>query len=283
PADFFMALCEKLSTHAISATEFNKSMNRWVLIEHPSHLYNVYPYLFKEYWDGENIQFTPKFLNETIFDRVKKCTLTMEKKEKILLQIVGKTTLENHFEHLVEDRNLDLTTFIQLAKKLIPDNLQAAFEKSVNNVMYEIPAIEVKAHLKSILSGIVSNSNMEQCCALILEKIKKISAENSSFTAYDLAHIIHTELIFVNVPIKVSKGEMEKHIRKWASLPEIIDIGNMNWTGSLTETSNYKYLSIMYDFTKGLTFCFRKNGYEESISEKTSRKILDKTVIYLPK
>ena len=287
PEDFFVTLCGALAKLDHETDGKFAKLRKWVLVECTDHLYNICPHMFHEYWADEfkeswgteNFKFDRTILDRAFFNRIKNYLFSAEKKKRVLLKVTGRTSMENHFSHLIHS-NLNIAQFFAEAKKLLGWELHAALNTIIYTVMNEIPTKEIKALLKTILLDIVDNNDQYDCLKLIMERIEAKGLKY--FSPYGLSELIHETLIAVNLPAIRSKNAIEKHIRKWASMPEVIDIGNMNWTTTLSEKPVYSYLSICYDFTKGLTFCYRVNGAEKLVSEEHIKLILDTTKIYLP-
>lgn len=280
PEGFFAHLCDKLADYAKSSKEFVGSM-KWVLIANEEHLYNIYPHVFKEYWSDKTGNINNSMLVENVYNRAEKCEFTSEKKRRILLRVVGKTTLENHFEHFLSG-NENPKQFSAGVKGLLGNELHAALDCAINAVMYEIPASELEMDLETILSDLMPGS-FDVCGTRLLKRIEEIKKQHPYFSPYALSLMIYNELVSTNKTMEISRDFIEKYIRKWASLPEVIDIGNMNWTSSLSEKPTYDYLSIVFDFTKGLSLSYRRDGVERPVETDFAKMIVTGSVLYLPK
>lgn len=286
--NFFIKLCVELAILDKRAKgNFAKSKN-WLLIECMDHLYNICPHMFQEYWADEfkeswgtkDSKFSCKVLDPTIFSRLKNCEFTSAKRERIVQKVVGNSTMQNKFKFLIVS-DLDVVQFCGEAKKLLEQTLHDKLDNAINTVMNEIPVKDIKEHLKTILSDIVDISGRDDCQKRILECIELPGWEY--YSPYSLAEALHDALLFENFPQVPSRNLIEKRIRKWACLPEVIDIGNMNWGEIQSDKPSFDYLSLRYDFTKGLSFCYRRNGVERAVSDKDVDYFLKTTQIYLPK
>lgn len=267
---------------------FAKS-KKWLLIACKDHLYNICPHMFQEYWADEfkkswgtnDLQYCSKVLDPIIFDRVKMCEFTVTKQERILDKLVlVDSTKGDKFKELINN-SLGVEQFCSDAKGILDPSLHGKFNCVVNSVMYEIPVKAITDNLETILSDIIDISNREDCQKRILDCIELHASEY--YSPYSLAEALHDALLLENFPQVPSMNLIEKRIRKWANLPEVIDIGNMNWGEIQSDKTSFDYLSLRHDFTRGLSFCYRRNGVERPVSDKDVAYFLETTQLYLPK
>ncbi len=282
-SSFFFQVCKLFASYSKGDNAFNANSNSWILVEDRVHLYNFYPFRFKEYWDGKTITKAQKGILKSItVDRVEKnSTFTIEKKERILTEVFGKTTVKLLY-HLIHN-SLNSQDFAKEAKKKLPQELHLKLDQTINRLMNEIAFNDVKANLIAILSYAGDIASTETIYDQILAKIENMAEVYPYFTPYQLAKVIHKMVIKTGSPITITVEGLENNIRELASMPAVIDIGNLNWTIGLEENPNYFYLSIKYDFVYGLIFCQRKNGNEYPLDAQNTHDILKHTVMYLPK
>lgn len=281
-SSFFFQLCKVFSNYAKGDSDLY-DMNPWILADKSTHLFNFYPFRFKEYWNEKTITKDQRNMLESLtIDRVEeKDTFTTEKKARIIDEVLESASTRA-ISSLINS-SFNTQDFAAEAKIILPEDVHSKLDDVINRVMSEIEVDEVIAKLKEILSYLGDAAAKALYYKQVLAKIQDGFEIYPYITPYQLAKIIHKVLILSKDPIAVSKDGLEKHIRKIFNMPEIIDIGNLNWTSSLEEKPDFYYLSIKYDFVYGLVFCKRQNEVVELLSAKETINILDETILYMPK
>lgn len=281
---FFLEVCVQLFAHGKTHPELIESKS-WVLIGDKGHGYNLYPFFFQNFWTKNSME----QLDKAIFERSTKIEdeiFSRSKKARVLKYLFGER-LDLFYESIKKKsynllfNSQDIQTFSENCKKVIREQFHERLDMAINFVINEIRVKDVQNNLNSILSYVGHNQELYQ--TKILEKIDHKFHNQIAILPYQLAKLIHKVLITSNPSHFASINFLEKQVRKSFGKPDIIELGNLNWIGSLTEKPSFHYLSIKYDFVKKkLAFCVRRDGIESALRKEDSDIILQSTRIFFP-
>lgn len=273
--DFFIKLCGSIGEELKINQHYFKNSNNAIIIKSKSHVYNLYPALFKKYCT-ESIN---EVIQKKIFDRVNGTPLLLkEKKLRALSYAAGKENSMSIYNK-IESKNLGIDRFYQETKKIIQDcNL---INHSINTVMYEISTTELKDNLHYILEELIPNQDPS------MKEAKKFLKEKASKSEYIYPHVganwIHKALLNSKAQIYISPELLEEKIRQIFNLPEVVILGSLNWIDKLSEKPHHNQLCVRYNFlNKQLELVERNKKIENSIDEDFNRSILNLTDLYFP-
>ncbi len=238
-----------------------------ILSNSSSHAFNVTPHTFETYWanplrelkqrlvfPGERIR--RKKINDQEMSKILRLSLDGEIAELLLTQIPTEFTL---------------LQFVQFVQKEISGPSCGVVLRMANRVAQEIPYSTVLESLSRIL---VRNQIM--LTELELQELLGQLSEKKwdSVSSYQAAKWIHKALLRLPTPKYCSLRLLEGTIRQLFNLPDIIQVGNLNWVGELTEDLKYDYLVITYDPILGqVVWRKRREGIESSLSDEFTKEL----------
>jgi hypothetical protein len=278
---FFTTLCSHVSQHALSDPKFLNKIAPLELMECESHVFNLIPFSFKDYWNGNS----QTVIEDKILKRAKKNSILTEHRMQEILDFSLPPALSTSVFEQIKHQHFELTKFLEVIKNIT----NHVYDRKIDNVLsFVFDKINLKKAndlAKAILFKIIEENDIVRylpLCRLRLENMKKIGSYS---TPYALSSQIH-ETLLLNPPANLkSIHEIENCVRELFELPEIVQIANLNYIGeNLLEKLKFEYLSIKFDYShQDLRFCKLKNGYVLPLDEDFVQELLRETNLMFSK
>jgi hypothetical protein len=275
PLHFFIALCTKISKYVQTQPGFATQDDPQLLISTVNHAFNLHPLHFQKYWEA------PADAIWKMHEQAR-CILSQRIKTATQLRILNSTLgFENidFAKQLVSKRPIGLNRFKKEALKALKSEYHARFQYFLDCVLQEITCETVQNKLPDLLKahGIVRD---EKGVDVLFDYIDKRWGA-TSFSSFKLATLLHKALLICEPATYVPVYLLEQTIRTAYSLPQVIDLGNLNWVSQLSEKLIYSRLVLKFNlFTERLELCQRINGIDEPLAEDFLSALYKGTEIY---
>jgi hypothetical protein len=172
-----------------------------------------------------------------------------------------------------------ITKFVSEVEDTILTSGYAEFEKTLENVMNEIPVKDLKNRLPALLFRI----NEPGDYAIYLNRINEAldqSIYSEFITPLALATIIQKSLLECSPSLHKPLDVLENEIRSFYSLPEVVKVANLNWKKS----NKFKYLFLEYSYVeKCLVLNERNGGVDGGFSTSFTDSLLKETTLRFSK
>lgn len=271
---FFEKLRSNFFIHTYQNKNFFKNNSSWILMESHKHSYNFCPLLIKKYLQHNGNE----KLNININGRAIPIELLTPSKIRIIL---NKTLPSNEVDDLY-GKICKIQSIPELSARLkleIKPTLHSLLEENIDLTMNEIHLGSVKNNLVKLIIKITKFNDVKHSLKPLLEKINKYNDRADFISPCKLANIFFKILIKSSPSRYKSEYEIERNIRSFFSIPDVLKVANLNW-----KRENYQYLSIKYDFIlKKLIFCKRVGEYDVPLAKSFAEEILNKTMLTYPK
>lgn len=293
---FFNSICLNLVNHSQANPQFLQKISPWVIIESEKHIYNLCPFLFKEYWQADcesaiknniiNRAYKNRFLSSLRIKKILECTLSRiveikveEGKEVKKVEIDA----QKIYDKFCKKRSCSI--FTDEVKMEIPAQFHNLLNKITENVMNELEISTVTIKLPELfLKFTNAKIHSPEYDELMKKLIKKKTNDQHFISTIRLATWMHKVLLTANPAVYKSIFEIENTIRSYFDYPEIIKIANLNWIDEFSEKPIYKYLCIRYSFIdKCLQFSVRAGKYERPLDKGFIQDIFSETNLIFSK
>ncbi|MBA2727873.1 MAG: hypothetical protein H0U49_06860 [Parachlamydiaceae bacterium] len=229
-----------MTEYAKKKFEFQKLDDPWLLFEFKGHSCNARFIDLKDY-----IFVAGKELNKNIIEpanRIK--NLDPSKIERILDRTLVKKNVTKIYEKFSKKRSI--IHFSNELKNSIAKKFHSELDNNIERVMNEITLSAVREGLSTLMSKLIKDGDLKDCCSKILKTLEhKLNDEYISPLAF--ASIVQNALLESLPSIFSPIDAIENHIRSHFFLPEVIKVANLNWTGNMKK---FQYLFLEYSFVK---------------------------------
>lgn len=280
---FFQRLCREIRKFYDINPDFFRHSDPQMLISSQGHAFNLNPLHFKVFWEKTD----PKnAMEELMINRARKLRrkyLSVEEKEKILRKVVGDVFDAHPDFRRICDQRMNVNRFQEEALRILDHDQFIKFNDllNINLTGIEYHIFTGRAKFKKIMETLGLNLSPRQCEA-ILDDLDQKADTDLSVSAAKLATMLHQACLTVlHKAIPVFK--IEQVLCDQFSIPHVIDLGSLNWTGDLREEIHTEHLILMYGIAEGQFILRRKiENNELLLPFSFLYDLLEHTTLYLP-
>jgi hypothetical protein len=196
----------------------------------------------------------------------------------ILIQTIGQENIGSEFAEILYTDH-EIPHFSKEVKNIITQEYHKKLDVAISRILNEISFDQVANNLENILA-------LQGICDPFYYHVIINSTDWSrcqSMTSYKLTKVIHKALLKGFFPLYVSTDKLDQLIRNFFSLPEAIDLGNLNWT-DFSEKKDYEYFGMEYDIHKNdFVFFQRRKGIRKPLDEGIAMGLLEGVRLRFPR
>ncbi|MBA2727874.1 MAG: hypothetical protein H0U49_06865 [Parachlamydiaceae bacterium] len=271
---FFNTLTHHISVYATRYFKVWNVIDLWVLIESKDHSFNARIYDLKEY-----LVFGSKTLNKNIIDPAKRIqVLNPVKIKRILDRTLDAKLAEDLYKKLSTKRSI--IQFSKSVRASISIDLHSELNTSVENSMNEISLSDVKKRLPALIFKICEFGDYEPYLKNTLKGLEH-KLNDEFVLPIELALIIQKSLLLNLSPMFKPVDIIENDIRSFFSLPEVVKVANLNWTG---KSKKFKYLFLEYSYVdNGVVLNKRSGDIDQPLFTNFTNSLFKETTLRFSK
>lgn len=275
--DFVTQLCRKLKTFREQKPSFFARLDPQVLMTTPGHAFNLNPLRFEKLWSLEEPNTAiQRFLNEPS-EVLRKKRPSHEMKMRILRLAFGEesTVIANK----ISKQRVGIERFRQEVLDVLDKNYHETFDLALNRVLTEVSFNSFIRELPNIairLGFTLSPSSQRIISEFLVQKNNgKARLSTAALTILFHEALVNSDILYF--PHHLIEEAICSHFR----LPQVIDLGNLNWTMELREEMVYSRFVLKSDIAKNhLILCERREGVDTPLSMRFIRDLMTSTELY---
>ncbi len=243
PSEIFSALCHSLRDYADRCGAIEK-MDPMILASSSNHAFNFTPFRFQKYWQNEGRELQERVINPG--ERVTKTVLTRVQMWRTLHYVFGPEEADAVMRSIPEE-NLTALDFFKQASDFIAQSEQEEFSQMIRLIQRQIH----RPHWVDSLPAILEPFSLSLEPA-VLQKVQDhfMKECRDYMTPFQVASAIH-ETLLLHFSQNIERPQLEEFLCQFFTLPEIVEVANLNWVDDSSEQAHPVYLVLSYDTIHG--------------------------------
>lgn len=243
----------------------------------PGHAFNLNPLRFEKLWSlGDPHTVIQRFLNEPS-DALRKKRPSHEEKMRILRLALGEESAV--IANKISKQRVGIERFRQEVLDVLDKNYHEAFDLALNRVLTEVSFNSFIRELPNIairLGFTLSPSSQRVISEFLVQKNnRKARLSTTALTILFHEALVNSDISYF--PHHLIEEAICAHFR----LPQVIDLGNLNWTMELREEMVYSRFVLKKDIAKNrLILCERREGVDTPLSMRFIRDLMTSTELF---
>ncbi|MCC5831814.1 MAG: hypothetical protein JJU12_02080 [Chlamydiales bacterium] len=242
------------------------------------HAFNLNPLRFEKFWNADNQH---ALLLHSLIDpanALRKKLLSADLKKRILDLVVGEENSRGLYANFAQE-NMDVVRFRHEVLTVLHKDFHEPFDKVLNRALTELSFEDFISKLPQITVGLgfkLSPKQVLDISQLFKEKIKR----KERLSTFSLAHLLHEALVKI-CSLYFPHHILEEKICSHFHLPQIVEIGNLNWAVELCENVCISRLIMKFNLAKNrLELLERRQGVDMPLSDNFFEELKTGTFLH---